>query len=129
MQLQRVLLVIWGISCCGLITAGPNNAPNSASASARISATILPKVKVVAADTVAVAQASTLASTPYSNTFCMSSNGVTEYAIESLDAGLSLDELADDNALCKNSTGYGLQVPPGYATDYGDQLTLMVSAE
>ena len=120
---QRFLLFLWIVSACGVLAAAPVDRGAQSSAVARVTMTILPWVEVnTYPQQIAIASSETL---------CLSSNGATDFSITVEDhSDITLGELSSSEANCleSNSTAFGLQLPADSA-DYGNQLTLIVSAE
>ena len=123
MKDQRFLLILWILSLCGVLAAAPVDRGTQSSAVSRVTMTILPRVKV---DT--VPQQLDVAS---SETLCLSSNGASEFSITiEGHSDFSLDKISssDGNCLDSNSIAFALQLPAD-SGDFGNQLTLIVSAE
>jgi hypothetical protein len=85
--------------------------------------TILPRVEVDSyPQQIAIASSETL---------CLSSNGATDFFITvEGHSDITLGEISSGDANCleSGSTAFGLQLPAD-SGDYGNQLTLIVSAE
>jgi hypothetical protein len=120
---QQYLLILWALSACGVLAAGSIDLGTQSSAVSRITMTIMPRVEVDKYPQQLAAAGS--------ETLCLSSNGATDFFITvEGHSDVALDRLssADGSCLESGSIAFGLQMPSD-SSEFGDQLTLIVSAE
>ena len=123
MYQQRVLLIILILTGCGVLTAAPVNRNVHSSAVSRLSMTILPRVEVDTFPTQLAAADN--------ETLCLSNNAGTDFSITVEGRGdIALDEISSSDGVCPDSSNiaFDLQIPDD-GSDFGNQLTLVVSAE
>lgn len=123
MHNQRFLLILWILSVCGVLAAAPGDRGARSSAVSRVTLTIMPRVEV---DTVPLQLA--VAS---SGTLCLRSNGGTDFSITvEGHSDLALDKISSSDGNCPRSSSIAFGLPlPADSGDFGNQLTLIVSAE
>jgi hypothetical protein len=131
---QRLLLIILALTCGGLVAAPPRNAGLQSTATAHIKLTIPPRVELARVHNLDLEAASGTSAIVHSDALCLSSLGNTEYSVTAqgrTDIGLYLLDDATENCASSSDTAYALNVPLDSAesVDFGNQLTLIVSAE
>ena len=132
MDSQRVLIIIFILSWCGLLIADPRHTTLVSSAVTRIQLTILPKVEVARVHEIEIYPEQVAEA--HSDTLCLTSNGITDYSVTAEGrSDMTLDPLSNTEGICSDPSNiaYALDIPFDNAdsADFGNQLTLMVSAE
>ena len=132
MDSQRVLIILFILSWCGLLTADPRHTAMVSSAVTRIQLTILPKVEVARLHEIEVYPEQVAEA--HSDAICLTSNGITEYSVTVEGrSDITLDPLSNTEGICSDTSNiaYALDIPVDNtdSADFGNQLTLMVSAE
>lgn len=130
MYSQRILIIVWALSCCGLLIADPRHSGIASSAKTRVSATIPPHVEVERLPSFTLNQL-TATSGDY---LCLTRNGTTEYTVTAEGrSDITLNEITSTEGTCSASSNiaFKLDIPVDNngSADFGNQLTLMVSAE
>ncbi len=131
---QRILTILWALSCCGVLIADPRHSGIASSAKTRISLTILPHVEADRLHNFDFDSTPDQMAATHSDYLCITKNDATKYTVTAEGrSDITLVQLSNTAGICSESStiAYALDIPVDNTSsaDFGNQLTLMVSAE